>query len=245
MSKALPITIAVLLGGAALIPVYYATKNPVEVSTIAINKNATSAEKISYAIGYEVASQTPEEIDLNIFIQGVRDGYARKDRIYTDEELQTAYVEFQEILKQKQLTEDKKNQQKQLTDAKSNDALSQKFFEENAKKPDVKTTPSGLQYKINQQGTGKQPTAESTVTVHYKGQLLDGKVFDSSFERGEPIEFKLNQVVSGWTEGFQLLKEGAKATLYIPSKLAYGTQGVPGIPPNSALIFDVELIKVK
>ena len=96
------------------------------------------------------------------------------------------------------------------------------------------------------EGTGKQPTASSVVKVHYTGKLVDGKVFDSSVQRGEPIEFPLNQVILGWTEGLQLMKEGGKATLYIPSKLGYGEQGVPGmIPANSTLIFDVELIEVK
>ena len=99
---------------------------------------------------------------------------------------------------------------------------------------------------MTKEGTGKQPSATSMVTVHYKGQLVDGKVFDSSIERGEQIEFPLNQVIPGWTEGLQLMKEGGKATFYIPSQLGYGEQGVPGmIPANSTLIFDVELIKVK
>ena len=99
---------------------------------------------------------------------------------------------------------------------------------------------------MTKEGTGKQPAASSIVKVHYTGKLVDGTVFDSSVERGEPIEFPLNQVIPGWTEGLQLMKEGGKATLYIPSQLGYGEQGVPGtIPPHSTLIFDVELIEVK
>lgn len=109
-----------------------------------------------------------------------------------------------------------------------------------------KTTASGLQYKITQAGTGQTPKANSTVKVHYTGKLLNGEIFDSSVARGQPIEFPLNQVIPGWTEGLQLMKEGGKATFYIPARLAYGAQGVPGvIPPNSTLIFDVELIQVK
>ncbi|HEX5380744.1 MAG TPA: FKBP-type peptidyl-prolyl cis-trans isomerase, partial [Acinetobacter sp.] len=137
-------------------------------------------------------------------------------------------------------------QKKQADQAKNAQSASDSFLTENAKKPGVKTTASGLQYIITQEGTGKQPAADSVVTVHYTGKLVDGKVFDSSIQRGEPIEFPLNQVIPGWTEGLQLMKEGGKATLFIPAKLGYGEQGVPGtIPANSTLIFDVELIKVK
>jgi FKBP-type peptidyl-prolyl cis-trans isomerase len=122
-----------------------------------------------------------------------------------------------------------------------------KFLEENAKKEGVKTTASGLQYKVDKEGTGKSPTATDTVKVHYKGTLLDGKEFDSSYKRNEPIEFPLNRVIKGWTEGVQLMKEGGKMTLYIPSKLAYGPSGTPGGPigPDETLIFEIELLQVK
>jgi len=234
MSKALPIAVAVILGGAALIPVYYASQHPV-THTGNVSKDASSIQKISYALGYEVAHQTPPELDVDSFVTGIRQGHARAKPAYTEEELQAAYVQFQQNM-----------QKKQLEQAQKAESDSNSFLTENAKKAGVQTTASGLQYKIIKEGTGKQPNATSRVTVHYKGQLTDGKVFDSSYDRGEPVEFPLNQVIPGWTEGLQLLKEGGKATLYIPAKLGYGEQGVPGtIPPNSTLIFNVELLKVQ
>ncbi len=120
-----------------------------------------------------------------------------------------------------------------------------KFLAENKNNAGVKETASGLQYVVEKEGTGIQPTAEDEVTVHYTGRLLNGQVFDSSVSRGEPATFPLNRVIPGWTEGVQLMKEGAKYTFFIPSDLAYGPQGIPNaIPPHSTLIFEVELIKV-
>lgn len=120
------------------------------------------------------------------------------------------------------------------------------FLEENKNKEGIIVTDSGLQYKILLQGTGKSPSASDKVTVHYEGTLIDGTVFDSSYQRGEPIEFPLNRVISGWTEGVQLMKEGAKYKFFIPSELAYGARGTPGGPigPDEDLIFTVELIRV-
>lgn len=125
-------------------------------------------------------------------------------------------------------------------------AKGEKFLEDNAKKEGVTVTASGLQYKVITPGTGKSPKATDTVEVHYEGTLIDGTVFDSSYRRKESIEFPLNRVIAGWTEGVQLMQEGAKYRFYIPSKLAYGPRGAGrDIGPNEALIFDVELIKVK
>ncbi len=125
-------------------------------------------------------------------------------------------------------------------------AKGEKFLEDNAKKEGVTVTASGLQYKVIAPGTGKSPKATDVVEVHYEGTLINGNVFDSSYRRKETIEFPLNGVIAGWTEGVQLMKEGAKFRFFIPSKLAYGTRGAGrDIGPNEALIFDVELIKVK
>lgn len=121
------------------------------------------------------------------------------------------------------------------------------FLAENASKEGVKTTPSGLQYQMITEGTGKSPVATDLVKVHYRGTLLNGKEFDSSYKRNAPAEFPLNRVIPGWTEGVQLMKEGGKAIFYIPSNLAYGERGTPGGPigPNETLIFEIELLEVK
>jgi FKBP-type peptidyl-prolyl cis-trans isomerase FkpA len=125
-------------------------------------------------------------------------------------------------------------------------ALGEKFLAENATKEGVTTTASGLQYKVLTEGTGKSPKATDTVLVHYAGTLINGTEFDSSYKRKEPIEFPLNGVIAGWTEGVQLMKEGAKFRFFIPSKLAYGTRGAGrDIGPNQTLIFEVELLKVR
>ena len=131
--------------------------------------------------------------------------------------------------------------------ADSNSEKGEAFLKENAKKEGVKTTASGLQYKVLKEGTGKSPKKSDTVEVHYKGTLLDGTEFDSSYKRGKTIEFPLSGVIAGWTEGVQLMKEGAKYQFTIPSALAYGERGTPGgpIPANATLIFEVELIAVK
>ena len=131
-------------------------------------------------------------------------------------------------------------------DNSSNLVKGQAFLKDNATKPGVHTTPSGLQYKVITEGHGKKPAVTDTVLVHYRGTTLDGTEFDSSYKRNEPISFPLNGVIPGWTEGVQLMKEGGKIQLFIPSNLAYGSQGAGGvIAPDSTLIFDIELLKVQ
>lgn len=137
-------------------------------------------------------------------------------------------------------------QQKQQRKSDANAEAGRKFLEENKKKPGVKTTESGLQYEVVKEGTGPMPTANDTVVTHYHGTLIDGTVFDSSVDRGQPAEFPVGAVIRGWTEALQLMKVGSKYRLYIPSELAYGDrQAGPQIGPNSTLIFDVELLEIK
>ena len=165
---------------------------------------------------------------------------------YTDA-INSVFGEAEPIMKpeeaQKLITEYLTELQEKATKAAK--AAGEQFLADNKKDDRVKETASGLQYIVEKEGTGAQPGPESEVTVHYTGRLLDGTVFDSSVNRGEPATFPLNRVIPGWTEGVQLMKEGAKYRFFIPSDLAYGAQGIPNaIPPHSTLIFDVELIKI-
>lgn len=194
-------------------------------------------DTISYIIGSDVAGNlSANSIDVNpeAFNAGFMAKTNGQDTIFTPEEVQKILADFQQELQQKQ--QDQMNQESTLNKVKG-----QNFLEENKKKEGVKVTASGLQYKVIQEGTGRKPLATSTVTVHYEGKLIDGTIFDSSYQRGETISFPLNQVIPGWTEGLQLMSEGSIYELYIPSELGYGDRSIPGIPAGSCLIFKVEL----
>ncbi len=192
-------------------------------------------DKLSYAWGLAMGRQLKgmgvSNLDADTFRNGVMNAFDGTEPEIPVEEAQKLINDYLQELQDKA--------------EKVARAEGEQFLAENGKKENVKTTASGLQYVVEKEGTGAQPTAEDEVTVHYTGKLLNGQVFDSSVNRGEPATFPLNRVIPGWTEGVQLMKEGAKYTFFIPSDLAYGPQGVPGaIPPHSTLIFDVELIKV-
>lgn len=204
----------------------------------AVTEQSSDAQKVGYAIGYDMGrnlKEVADDLDLAAFNQGFKDAYDKKDAILTEEQMRTLVQDYM-VKKQEELM--KKLEEKAAT----NKAEGEKFLADNAKKEGVKTTASGLQYKVITEGTGNSPKATDTVVVHYEGKLLDGKVFDSSYERGEPAQFPLNQVIPGWTEGLQLMKPGAKYEFFIPADLAYGEAGNPEIEPNSTLIFTVELL---
>lgn len=212
----------------------------------------TTNERFSYMIGYQVGAQIKgmgdaESITPDVLSAGLRDGMAGKKPALSDKEIEdTMQVKQAEAMKAQQ--EAQQEFEKQGVAAKAD---GEKFLKENAKKEGVKTTKSGLQYKILTEGKGKTPGAGDSVTVHYEGKLVDGKVFDSSLEGGEPRTFQVNQVVPGWTEALQMMKVGSKYELAIPANLGYGAEGrmAPkgevGIPPNSVLRFTVELLDTK
>lgn len=192
-------------------------------------------DKVSYALGMSIGHQLQQmnatDLNINDFAQAITDVF-NGNATLTDTEAQAAVQDF--------------FSQKAAEQAKAAKAEGENFLAENAKKEGVKTLPSGLQYKVLREGDGRKPSATDQVECHYEGTLINGQVFDSSYRRGETATFGLNQVIKGWTEGLQLMQEGAKYRFFIPYNLAYGEQGAgQSIPPYAALIFDVELIKVK
>lgn len=193
-------------------------------------------DSVSYVIGFQngsqIANQGFSDVDIENFLAGLNDGLNKEESELADANLQALFQRFGSYLTDKILLE--------------NSEEAKAFFAQNITKEGVVETASGLQYEVIEEGTGAQPTAQDTVVVHYEGSLIDGTVFDSSFD-GEPAQFLLGAVIPGWTEGVSLMKEGATYMLYIPSELGYGENPRPGgaIQPNDALIFKVELIEVK
>ena len=199
-------------------------------------------DKVSYAlgigIGHQLANMGGQELNIDDFAQAVKDVLAGKDLKIKSSEAQQIVQDF--FAQQEQ----KINKQRQEA-GKVHKEAGEKYLAENAKKDGVITLPSGLQYQVLKEGNGKKPSAKDSVKCHYEGFLIDGTVFDSSVQRGEPAVFGLQQVIAGWTEGLQLMQEGAKYRFFIPYRLAYGEGGAgSSIPPFAALIFDVELIQV-
>lgn len=202
----------------------------------------TDQQKLGYALGHDLArslENAKDEIDTAALKRGIDDAFGGKEPLMDEEsreEVKTA------VAKRLQAQAAKKHDQ----EAQANLEEGQAFLRDNAKNEGVKTTESGLQYQVMTEGEGENPTAQDKVTVNYKGTLIDGTVFDSSYDRGEPVTFPLSNVIKGWTEGVQLMKPGAKYKFFIPAELAYGERGAGGrIGPNEALVFEVELLEVE
>ena len=199
-------------------------------------------DKLSYALGLGIGQQLSQMGTTNLSIEDF--GNAIKD-VIEGNELKLSNQEAQTIVQEFFRKQEEKLNAEKAEKGKATKAEGEKYLAENAKKEGVVTLPSGLQYKVIKEGNGKKPKATDKVKCHYEGFLIDGKVFDSSIQRGEPAVFPLNQVIAGWTEGLQLMQEGAKYRFFIPYDLAYGANGAGGaIPPYAALVFDVELIEV-
>lgn len=197
----------------------------------------TDQEKASYAVGLQIGrslKQQNAEVTVPSLVAGLNDGLKGGEAKLKPEELQQAMQKMQESIVKKAQEQAEKN----LKDGDD-------WLAKNKSKAGVKTTESGLQYEVVKEGTGKSPSDNDIVKVHYTGTLINNEKFDSSRDRGEPVEFPVRGVIPGWTEALKLMKEGSQFKLAIPAKLAYGPQGRPGIPPNSPLLFDVELIEVK
>jgi FKBP-type peptidyl-prolyl cis-trans isomerase FklB len=202
----------------------------------------TTPEKVSYGMGLvlgERMSNDLPDLQMDQFLQGIQHGHAGDEQTkrLTREQIQEALMAYQEELQSQQ-----EQQYNEL--ASQNLEAGEAFLAQNAEREGVETTESGLQYEVIEEGDGNNPTASDRVQVHYTGELINGDVFDSSRDRGQPVTFGLNQVIPGWTEGLQLMSEGARYKLYIPADLAYGPGGNQAIGPNETLIFDVELLAV-
>jgi FKBP-type peptidyl-prolyl cis-trans isomerase FklB len=200
-------------------------------------------DKLSYALGLGIGQQLAQMgagSDLNVddFAQSIKD-------VLAGNELKVSHREAQQLVQEYFAKKEEKMNAERAEAGKTAKEAGEKYLAENSKKDGVVTLPSGLQYQVLKEGNGKKPTAKDQVKCHYEGFLIDGTVFDSSVQRGEPAVFGLQQVIAGWTEGLQLMQEGAKYRFFIPYRLAYGEGGAGQlIPPYAALIFDVELIAV-
>jgi FKBP-type peptidyl-prolyl cis-trans isomerase len=199
-------------------------------------------EKLSYGMGMEIANNLKRQsydLDFDLFMKGMKDVLSGGKTLMTEREAREALTAFQKEMMGKQKEAAKAAGEKNKKEGGA-------FLVENKKKEGVVTLPSGLQYKVITPGTGKKPKATDTVKVNYRGTLIDGTEFDSSYQRKEPATFPVNRVIPGWTEALQLMQEGAKWQLFVPSNLAYGERGQgPKIGPNAMLIFEVELISVQ
>lgn len=216
------------------------TGSPGDTGDIKVDLDSEKA-KVSYAIGNNMGKQMrniKDELDLSILFQGLKDGFAG------DEKAQMAAQDVQKTLQEFSQKMRKRAEEERKVMADKNKAEGEAFLKENGAKEGVITTESGLQYKILKEGTGDAPKATDTVEVHYRGTLLDGTEFDSSYKTGTPAKFALHRVIPAWTEGVQLMKPGAKYMFFVPSNLGYGPRGSRAIGPNAVLTFEIELLRI-
>ncbi|HSZ79030.1 MAG TPA: FKBP-type peptidyl-prolyl cis-trans isomerase [Chthoniobacterales bacterium] len=218
--------------------------NPATTSTFKDEK-----DKVSYSLGVDIGRTLQKfQLDLNeaALSQGIADVLDSKPMAMTDQELQTTLQAFQQKMMQKQQEAVSKKQEEMKGVAEKNEADGKKFLDDNAKKPGVKTTASGLQYKVIKEGSGDKPKDTDVVETNYRGTTIDGKEFDSSAKHGSTASFPVNGVIKGWSEALKLMPVGAKWELYVPSDLAYGAEGYgDDIAPGSTLVFEVELLNIK
>lgn len=198
--------------------------------------------KLSYALGLNLSEQLKKQpgmaVDMDVFVQGFKDGYSEESPLLSSDEAVKFLMEIQEEQRAQQQAEKNKM-------AEEKKKAGEAFLAENMKKEGVVALDSGLQYKVIKAGDGPKPKKTDTVVCHYRGTLLDGTEFDSSYSRGEPAQFRVDQLIPGWTEALQLMPSGSKWELYIPSYLAYGARQAGQISPNSTLIFELELLEIK
>ncbi len=210
------------------------------IGTMACEKKAkieTDMQKASYGIGTQIGNNMKQQnidIDSAALAQGLNDALGGKDLKLKPEEIQQALMKLQEMAIKKQTEVADKNKKEGQT-----------FLDKNKAEAGVKTTPSGLQYQVVKEGTGATPTDKDTVTAHYEGKLINGQKFDSSYDRNQPADFPVTGVIPGWTEALKMMKVGSKWKLFVPPDLGYGASPRPGIPPNSVLVFEVELMGIK
>ncbi|MBI2992695.1 MAG: FKBP-type peptidyl-prolyl cis-trans isomerase [Gammaproteobacteria bacterium] len=207
------------------------------VASAAATAPSTDKEKLSYALGVLFAQNVKLEADVDneTFLQGIRDVLENAGLKLTNEEMQRVMQQYRE-----------RQVKMQGEQAKQNAEVGRKFLTENQKKDGVVQTASGLQYKVLKTGDGKKPALDSTVLVHYRGTLINGKEFDSSYSRGQPTEIPLHRVIKGWQEAVTMMQAGSKWEIYVPSALGYGEkQAGPDIGPNSTLVFEIELLEIK
>ncbi len=202
-------------------------------NTETVDEAAEASYTVGIMIATDVESRFAGKLDQEAFLKGLNDHFAGKESENMDERAQAAMAYMQRV-----------HQEAALAEGAENLAAGEAYLAENGAREGVVTTESGLQYEIITEGDGEKPTVADTVTTHYHGTFIDGEIFDSSVDRGEPASFPVSGVISGWTEALQLMPVGSKWRLFVPADLAYGAQGRPGMPANSTLIFDVELLEI-